>query len=55
MHAYMTTHIRRTPNSALAPDAAMSGDGLKDTLKKAIVHYHPDKQVHFDKKWQVHA
>ncbi len=47
--------MHRTPNSMLALDAAMSGDGLKDTLKKAVVHYHPDKQGQFDKKWQVRA
>lgn len=45
------------PPTGVAPPGkdAMRGDRLADTLKKARVHYHPDKQHGKPRKWQLIA
>lgn len=52
-HCYSKHPPKISPPYQLDPDVKLTADNGKKTLKQAIIHYHPDKNVEQDVKWRV--
>eukprot|EP00241_Pyramimonas_parkeae_P001883 CAMPEP_0114238878 /NCGR_PEP_ID=MMETSP0058-20121206/8155_1 /TAXON_ID=36894 /ORGANISM="Pyramimonas parkeae, CCMP726" /LENGTH=487 /DNA_ID=CAMNT_0001351009 /DNA_START=155 /DNA_END=1615 /DNA_ORIENTATION=- len=50
-HCYSKHPPKISPPYQLDPDVKLTADNGKKTLKQAIIHYHPDKNVEQDVKW----
>ena len=48
-HIYQN-HPPKDPSAKLEPPTPAN---IKKVLLKAVVHYHPDKQNQYERKWQV--